>query len=51
MPKNLLINNKATLLKLAQALRDKETLDGVEIEAIIQGDQRWYAKSRDGERS
>ena len=35
--KNLLINNKATLLKLAQALRDKETLDGVEIEAIIQG--------------
>jgi len=35
--KNLLINNKTTLLKLAQALRDKETLDGVEIEAIIQG--------------
>lgn len=35
--KNLLLNNKATLLKLAQALRDKETLDGVEIEAIIQG--------------
>jgi cell division protease FtsH len=35
--KDLLSNNKATLLKLAQALRDKETLDGVEIEAIIQG--------------
>lgn len=35
--KNLLINNKETLLRLAQALRDKETLDGVEIEAIIQG--------------
>jgi cell division protease FtsH len=35
--KNLLINNKATLMRLAQALRDKETLDGVEIEAIIQG--------------
>jgi len=35
--KNLLLNNKATLLKLAQALRDKETLDGAEIEAIIHG--------------
>jgi cell division protease FtsH len=35
--KQLLLDNKATLLKLAQALRDKETLDGVEIEAIIQG--------------
>jgi cell division protease FtsH len=35
--KNLLLNNKGTLLKLAQALRDKETLDAVEIEAIIQG--------------
>ncbi len=35
--KQLLLNNKATLLKLAQVLREKETLDAHEIEAIIQG--------------
>jgi cell division protease FtsH len=35
--KNLLLNNKATLLRLAQALREKETLDAVEIDAIIHG--------------
>ncbi|MBI5740906.1 MAG: ATP-dependent metallopeptidase FtsH/Yme1/Tma family protein [Nitrospirae bacterium] len=35
--KRLLIDNKPTLLKLAQRLRDKETLDAAEIEALIQG--------------
>ncbi|MBI5409676.1 MAG: ATP-dependent metallopeptidase FtsH/Yme1/Tma family protein [Nitrospirae bacterium] len=35
--KHLLIENKTSLLKLAQALLDKETLDGPEIEAIIRG--------------
>jgi cell division protease FtsH len=42
--KNLLLNNKSTLLKLAQALRDKETLDSVEIEAIIQGEDSGMSK-------
>ncbi|MBI5056737.1 MAG: ATP-dependent metallopeptidase FtsH/Yme1/Tma family protein [Nitrospirae bacterium] len=35
--KRLLVENKATLFKVAQALREKETLDAAEIEAIIQG--------------
>ncbi|RJQ50952.1 MAG: ATP-dependent metallopeptidase FtsH/Yme1/Tma family protein [Nitrospiraceae bacterium] len=35
--KRLLLDNKSALLKLAHALLEKETLDAVEIEAIIQG--------------
>jgi len=35
--KQLLLDNKKTLLTLAGALLEKETLDAVEIEAIIQG--------------
>jgi len=43
--KNLLSKNKNILLKLAQALRDKETLDSEEIEAIIQGDNGDMSKT------
>jgi len=35
--KRLLLDNKPVLLKLAQTLLEKETLDAAEIEAIIQG--------------
>ncbi len=35
--KRLLLDNKASLLTLAQALLERETLDASEIEAIIQG--------------
>jgi cell division protease FtsH len=35
--KRILLDNKATLITLALALLEKETLDAVEIEAIIQG--------------
>ena len=43
--KNLLSKNKNILLKLAQSLRDKETLDSEEIEAIIQGDNGDMSKT------
>jgi len=43
--KNLLSNNKNILLRLAQSLRDKETLDSEEIEAIIQGDNGDMSKT------
>ncbi len=35
--KNLLFENRALLEKLAHALREKETLDGAEIDAIVEG--------------
>ncbi|RJQ14415.1 MAG: ATP-dependent metallopeptidase FtsH/Yme1/Tma family protein [Nitrospiraceae bacterium] len=35
--KHLLLDNKVTLLRLAQALLEKETLDAPELDAIIQG--------------
>jgi len=43
--KNLLSKNKDILLRLAQSLRDKETLDSEEIEAIIQGDDGDMSKT------
>ncbi|HBH60176.1 MAG TPA: cell division protein FtsH [Nitrospiraceae bacterium] len=46
--KQLLLDNKETLLALAGVLLEKETLDAVEIEAIIQGTNGRTAASQAG---
>lgn len=46
--KHLLLDNRAALIALAQALLEKETLDAVEIEAIIQGSNGSGAAAKAG---
>jgi cell division protease FtsH len=46
--KQLLLDNKTTLLTIARALLERETLDAVEIEAIIQGSNGSGAVTKSG---